>query len=159
MENDADEGPRRFKPMVAVYSRDTGKEVARFEHEKLRDRVLQFAWSPADNIIAIASKANVWIWLPFDNGIISSFELKITDRLQCLFAAVTAMMWTTDGRKLIVKTGDSTIEVWDRIDNVKWRFQRPNGTPMAHRGHHIDVVEENVLESMDGDAVVRFWHL
>lgn len=153
-----EDGVRRSQPTVAVYARESGEEVARFEHEGLKSRAMEVAWCPVDNIIAISSRCNVWIWLPFQNTVTSSFQVKTTSSLQQHFAGVTALMWTTDGRKLIVKSGGGTLEVWDRFDNVKWRFQRPDRTPMSLRGNHTHV-NEDVLQSLDSDGVVRFWRL
>ncbi|GAB7351710.1 hypothetical protein MBLNU459_g2300t1 [Dothideomycetes sp. NU459] len=150
---------KRVKPSVAVYARQTGEKVAEFEHESLNNRVMQIAWCPTDNLVAFGTHTYVWIWQPFGNRLVATFQLKIGHDIMKNFAAAKAIRWTDDGRKLIVKGGGATIEVWDRVDNVKWRFQKPDKTPMARSSSEVYILDKSVVASMDGDGAVRFWHL
>ncbi|KAG9599894.1 WD40 repeat-like protein, partial [Aureobasidium melanogenum] len=53
---------------MAVYSTETGEQIAQYTHENLARRpdAITTAWSPR-NEIAIASETHIWIWRPFEN--------------------------------------------------------------------------------------------
>lgn len=142
---------------VAVYSRETGDKVATFEHDRLKHWVRRLAWSSKGDI-AIANGTEVWIWRPFENVIVSNFDLKIEERMLRRFAEVEGVWWT--GGRLTVQLGDGTTELWDRDDNVKWRLQKPKGTraPKSVRG--VWWTEKyRTLIVLGGDRCLRFWEL
>lgn len=144
---------------VAVYSRSTGEEVVRFKHERLKHWARYFAWS-TDNNIAIANGLDVWIWRPFEDVIISTFTLKAEERLMQNFASVHGLQWDEGGKFLILRTGDGTVEVWDSKENVKWRLQRPKGTPKPRRSSGLSwVTIQKLLIRLDGDGYLRFYNL
>lgn len=152
-------GRVRDGTILVVHDRATGEEVARFEHEHLKDRAMRLDWS-VQGEIAIACGVNVWVWKPFENIIISNFSLEIKQRLMRGFADMMGLWWVDGDTRLVVHTGDGTVEVWDRTKNVKWRLQRPKGTnmPKFSRGIYW-VVKHNSLIKLDGDGCLRFWEL
>jgi hypothetical protein len=79
-----------------------------------------------------------------------------------LFAGFLEVAWVDGGKKLLVRCHDNTIFVWDRERNVKWRFQRPDGTELPHTGSGFAYVgdgESGMVVALNGDGKVRFWKL
>jgi hypothetical protein len=79
-----------------------------------------------------------------------------------LFAGFLDVAWVDGGKKLLVRCHDNTIFVWDRERNVKWRFQRPDGTQLPNTGSgfaHVDDGESGMIVALNGDGKVRYWKL
>ncbi|KAG9841637.1 WD40 repeat-like protein, partial [Aureobasidium melanogenum] len=113
---------------VAVYSAETAQQVNRFRNDELKHWVRCVAWSPRGEIAIVHEKNNVWIWEPFGNRTISSFKVKVEDWMMERYAAVSQVQWVHEGEMLVARAGDSTIEIWNRVKNIKWRLQRPEGS-------------------------------
>ncbi|THV71639.1 WD40 repeat-like protein [Aureobasidium pullulans] len=121
--------------LVAVYSAMTGEEVTQFKHRRdSRSRSGQIAWSSRDEI-AISHETDIWIWKPLEDKVISSFSLSADNSMLKAFARFNKISWAKDGQLLIVMSGDHTIEVWDRVLNVKWTLQRPQGLTTKRDGY------------------------
>lgn len=154
-----EDGKSTSYTLVAVHSVETGKEVARFRQDSLRRWVRHVSWSPGGEI-AIAHETEVWIWKPFEDRIVSSFAVKIVDRLMKVFASITELWWANSGDLLIMQNGDYTVEVWDRAKNLKWRVQRPTGVKAGRSATGVYWVEQDrTLISLDGDGCLRFYQL
>lgn len=153
------EGVPGTKPTVAVYDRETGQQVAKLEDERLNDWARRFSWCQNGDFVAVASGVQVWIWDPFKNRVICHFQIKITDRMLKSFATVSRVQWVDGGNKLVVVTGDETVEIWDRVENVRWRLQRPKGTQLSSSGSNAFWLKGIQLAVLNGDGNMRFWNL
>ncbi|KAH0032377.1 WD40 repeat-like protein, partial [Aureobasidium melanogenum] len=118
----------RHETFVAVYSAETAQQVNRFRNDELKHWVRCVAWSARGEIAIVHEKNNVWIWEPFENRTISSFKVKVEDWIMERYAAVSQVQWVNEGDMLVARAGDGTIEIWDRVKNIKWRLQRPEGS-------------------------------
>ncbi|KAH0155941.1 WD40 repeat-like protein, partial [Aureobasidium melanogenum] len=113
---------------IAVYSAETAQQVNRFRNDELGDWIRCVAWSARGEIAMVHESNNVWIWEPFENRTISSFKIRVDDWIKEHHAAVSEVQWVDGGDMLIARAGDDTIEIWNRVKNIKWRVQRPNGS-------------------------------
>ncbi|CAD0086752.1 unnamed protein product [Aureobasidium mustum] len=149
----------RSETFVAVYSVETAQQVNRFRNDQLRHWVRQVVWSARGEIAMVHESNNVWVWEPFSNRTISSFKIKVDDFKE-RHAAVRDVQWVHGGDILVARAGDDTIEVWDRVKNIKWRVQRPNGT-----GRERDIViyrwveEGRTLRTFSCDGFMRAYSL
>ncbi|CAD0081634.1 unnamed protein product [Aureobasidium vineae] len=150
----------RGETFVAVYSAETAEQVNRFRDEQLRHWVRCAAWSARGEIAIVHEKNNVWIWEPFENKTISSFKVKVDDGMKERFAAVSAVQWVNGGEVLVARAGDDTVEIWNRVKNIKWRIQRPEGAGVE-RG--IGMLrwskEDRALRTFSRDGYMRSYHL
>lgn len=88
------------------------------------------------------------------------FKLKYDGSMLDGFCQLTHVGWLDKGGKLTVQDSEGTVEVWDRVRNVKWRFQRPKGFVLkVSSGRLFYLEEQKMLGSLDGDWSVRFWKL
>ncbi|KAL1304260.1 hypothetical protein AAFC00_000673 [Neodothiora populina] len=144
-------------PSVAVYSRDTGEEDVRLEHEGLKRWIRDIAWS-ANGDVALAHETDVLIWQPFGGGIVATFSLKNETPHARIFAAVNQVHWLND-HLLGFVVGDGTVEIWDSRDNLKWRLQRSKDGPRRFcTGLHYAEATNTVI-SLDRDDCLRFYDL
>ncbi|KAH0345278.1 WD40 repeat-like protein, partial [Aureobasidium melanogenum] len=145
---------------VAVYSAETAQQVNRFRNDELKHWVRCVAWSPRGEIAIVHEKNNVWIWEPFENKTIGSFKVKVEDQIMERFAAVSQVQWVNEGEMLVARAGDGTIEIWDRVQNVKWRLQRPKGSG-KERGIGIFswVEKDKTLRTFSRDGFMRAYRL
>jgi WD40 repeat protein len=151
----------RNEAFVAVYSVETAQQVNRFTTEKrIRGWVRCVAWSPRGEIAIVNESNQLWIWEPFENRTVSIFRLKVEDRMMEHFASVSGVQWVNEGEILIVSTGHGTIEIWDRMENTKWRLQRPEGSGTERS---IGVVrwtkEDRTLRTFSRDGFMRSYRL
>jgi WD40 repeat protein len=151
----------RNDPFVAVYSVETAQQVNRFTSEKrIRDWVRCVAWSPRGEIVIVSESNQLWIWEPFENKTVSSFRLKVEDWMMDNFASVSGVQWVNEGEILIASTGHGTVEIWDRMENTKWRLQRPEGSGTERS---ISVVrwakEDRTLRTFSRDGFMRSYRL
>jgi len=146
-------------PLVGVYCVETGEQIARFKHERLRHWVREVAWSSRGDI-AIAHAGELWVWNPFEDVLVTSFAVKVATPLMRVFAGTTRPIWAEGGKLLLHRNEDGTVEVWDRDRNVKWRMQRPKGAGAKQytKGLHWAEKEKMVI-SFDGDGSLRFYKL
>ncbi|KAI4852572.1 WD40 repeat-like protein [Aureobasidium sp. EXF-8845] len=151
----------RNDPFIAVYSVETAQQVNRFTSEKrIRDWVRCVAWSPRGEIAIVSESNQLWIWEPFENKTVSSFKLKVEDWLMEHFASVSGVQWVNGGEILIVSTGHGTIEIWDRMENTKWRLQRPEGSGTERNiGIVRWVKEDRTLRTFSRDSFMRSYKL
>ncbi|CAD0106104.1 unnamed protein product [Aureobasidium uvarum] len=150
----------RGETFVAVYSAETAEQVNRFRNEQLRHWVRCVAWSDRGEIAIVHETNNVWIWEPFEDKTIGNFKVKVDDRMRERYAAVSAVQWVSGGEILVARAGDDTVEIWNRVENVKWRIQRPEGSGIE-RG--IGMLRwsrgDRALRSFGRDGVMRSYHL
>ncbi|EME45987.1 hypothetical protein DOTSEDRAFT_22110 [Dothistroma septosporum NZE10] len=153
---------------VGVYSVATGDQVAKLERPKLEAWVRNLEWSPAGDAVALCNGIEILLWEPFREGEERRSSgmnvVKLTkpeNRVLENFMRFHAAKWLDRrGRRLAVMAGDGTVMVWDRKENWKWRFQRPQGRAMKLWTHEIVYVEETeMLYVLDGDRKVRRWRL
>lgn len=145
---------------VAVYAAKSAQQVNRFRNDQLRHWVRCVAWSTKGEIAIVHESNNVWIWEPFSDKTVSSFKVKADDFMMERYAAVSQVQWANDGEMLIARAGDGTIEIWDRVENIKWRLQRPDGTG-KERGIGIFrwVAEDRTLRTFSRDGFMRAYRL
>ncbi|KAH0367356.1 WD40 repeat-like protein, partial [Aureobasidium melanogenum] len=145
---------------VAVYSVETAQQVNRFRNDQLRGWVRRVAWSARGEIAIVHKNNNVWIWEPFENRTISSFKIKVDDWIKENFAAVSEVQWVDGGDILIARAGDDTIEIWNRVKNIKWRVQRPNGSGRERDIGILRWVEKDrTLRTFSRDGFMREYQL
>lgn len=148
---------------VTIYSVDTGEEYTKLQREgiELKDWVRYFAWNPAGDCIALVNDQSIVLWHPFNNDRAETILTLSTDGSMLMdYNGFSIIKWAQGGRKLLLQDTDQTTFVWDREKYQKWRFQRPQGTPMAVSAHDVFYLEEaDMVVSMDGDRKVRFWKL
>ncbi|KAH0406548.1 WD40 repeat-like protein, partial [Aureobasidium melanogenum] len=150
----------RHETFVAVYSAETAQQVNRFRNDELKHWVRCVAWSARGEIAIVHEKNNVWIWEPFENRTISSFKVKVEDWIMERYAAVSQVQWVNEGDMLVARAGDGTIEIWDRVKNIKWRLQRPEGSG-KERGIGIFrwVEKDRTLRTFSRDGFMRTYRL
>lgn len=154
-------------PFLMLYSCDEKKEVIRFGEgqpdELGLDRNSRFDWRNDEEVV-VAGGLDAYIWRPFENVIVTKFQVKSTlpldPRTLRAFGGVRTAVWLGKSDMLMAKTGDGTIEVWDRVENVRWRLQRPKGLIAKRASTDTYWIEETrTLLSLDGDGCLRFWSL
>ncbi|TIA68026.1 WD40 repeat-like protein [Aureobasidium pullulans] len=150
------DGEGRPEVFVTFYSEEKAQQINRFDHTRLNDWVRNVAWSET-GAIAFAHKTEVFVWEPFENKIISTFALKVESFMLRGFAGIREVDWAQSGEVLIAYTGDGTIEVWNWRQNVKWRIQRPHGLVQSRSAWWME--KEKAIFSLDGEGVMRFYHL
>ena len=79
------------------------------------------------------------------------------------FNRAILLKWVNGERILVIVDAESTIFVWDRELNRKWRFQRPKGQQMDEMVADVAYTRakdsEGTILSLDGSGKVRFWEL
>jgi len=145
---------------VAVYSAETAQQVNRLKDDQLKRWVRFAAWSARGEVAVVGEENHVWIWEPFEDKHISSFRLKVEDWLMKTFAAVSEVQWADEGKLLIARAGDGTIEIWDRVANTKWRLQRPEGSGTERSVGVVRFVEQDrTLRSFGRDGFMRSYRI
>ena len=145
---------------VAVYSADTAQQVNRLKDDQLKHWVRRVDWSARGELAIVGEQNHVWIWEPFSDKIVSTFGLKVEDRLIERFAAVSDVQWADEGELLIARAGDGTIEIWDRMANTKWRLQRPEGSgPERSVGVVRWVKEDRTLRTFSRDGFMSSYRI
>ncbi|MCJ1366650.1 hypothetical protein MMC16_005780 [Acarospora aff. strigata] len=75
------------------------------------------------------------------------------------YLSVRSMQFIDGGRRIAYKTsGDNGVEVYDFVDNQKWRFAPGKGQSKGYGGGFLLLERERAIVSVDSDAV-RFWKL
>ncbi|KAI5268201.1 WD40 repeat-like protein [Aureobasidium subglaciale] len=143
---------------VTVYSAETGQEVADLTQDDTYKRVLSVAWSLRDEI-ATNCEAKVLLWIPFNDTIKTSFVLEIEDRMMRAFARSIRVKWVEEGRVLLLKSSDGTIEMWDQDENIEWRLEKLAGIGMIRAAYGEHWLERSrVLISLNVDGYLRFYN-
>jgi hypothetical protein len=78
------------------------------------------------------------------------------------YCSITRVKWVGSyGHKILVRVTDSTILLWDRQRNWKWRLQRPIDVKEMTPYSSAEVYDEEkgVLWSLDRDCQIRTWRL
>jgi WD40 repeat protein len=168
-------------PPLALYNTATGEEVNRLCHPELEAWLRINAIHPDGKSAAVVNESSVLLW-DFAQANTSPAEgtqpsnaieiLKLATPgeeagedqacLTRLFAGFLDVAWVDGGKKLLVRCHDNTIFVWDRERNVKWRFQRPDGTQLPNTGSgfaYVDDGESGMIVALNGDGKVRYWKL
>lgn len=152
---------------VTVHEVETGEEVSVLDLSRLSrptEWVRELKWSPVDYSMVLVLAQEVVVWKPLE-GSTPSGKLKIvTDgTLLTGYNGLTLVQWVDEGRKLVVRDVANTIYVWDMEENVKWRFQRPDGLDLEVNPLEVcfmkDLGERGTILSLDGDWQVRYWTL
>lgn len=176
-------GGGRDKPSpLAQHNTNTGEEVSRLRYPDLKSWLRTIAIHPDGKSAVVANGASLLLWdlteenksshgdeeLP--NNAVEILKLGCPDqetdaaqaRVFRLFASFLDLSWVDGGRKLLVRASDCTVFVWDREQNVHWRFQRPDDMENLGFGSglaYVDEGERGTVVSLDGDGKVRFWKL
>lgn len=146
---------------VSIYNIETGENVKRLEQEglKLSSWMRYLSWHPEGKDIALINRKGVIVWTPFEDKVEKVFEFKTDDSMLTNFVGMSIISWTDGGRKLLLQDSEDTTFIWDRKRNVKWRFQRPQGTPLKGDHDAVFAAKTQTVISLDGDSKVRFWKL
>ena len=153
---------------VAIYNVDTAEEVVKLEYEKLDHWMRYFTCHPQTNTIALANKRGIILWQPFGDSTGSEqkvediFKLHSDGSMLDNFISLSKLKWQDNGKKFLAKTSEGSLMIWDLSRNVKWRFQRPKGTPLDRSGGNDSMfylAEKKLVVSLDGDGMLRFWRL
>lgn len=76
------------------------------------------------------------------------------------FASASDIQWVNEGEILVVSTGDGTIEIWNRMENTKWRLQRPKGFGIEQSiGAVRWVMEDRTLRTFSRDGFMRSYKI
>ena len=122
--------------------------------------IREINWSPKGNEIAITSGRKVCLVNPNTGNIETIVQLEDDGTMLNSFATFRTPRWFDEGRKLVLRGSDKTIYVWDREENCKWRFQRPQGVQVDHYNQSVYyLADRQMIVSVDGDLKVRFWNL
>jgi WD40 repeat protein len=175
-------GGGRDRPSpLALYNTVTGEEVSRLCHPELESWLRHSAFHPNGKSAAVVNNISVLLWdfsqansnpdneTPPSNAI-EILKLAMPDeeaaksrvRMMRIFAGCLDVAWVDGGKKLLVRSNDNTIFVWDRERNVKWRLQRPDETELPGAGSdfaYVDDGECGMVVALNGDRKVRFWKL
>lgn len=174
-------GGRDKSSPLALHNTATGGEVSRLHYPEIDRRIRRAAIHPDGKCAAVINGISILLWdlTPVSNcpkgddpssNAIEIFKLanpyqedpKSPLRMFVAFASFADVSWVDGGKKLLVRGGDSTIFVWDRERNVKWRFQRPDGLELpgfCSDFVYLDDGESGTIVALNGDRRVRFWKL
>ncbi|KAK4540146.1 hypothetical protein LTR36_009732 [Oleoguttula mirabilis] len=151
---------------VAIYDVQTGKEVTRLNADGRSGWMRTVSWNVQTNAIALYfdETQSAQLWCPYSEQPDEGLEiLKLKDDGSMLdqFCSFTLIKWVDDGKKLVVRTNEDSLLVWEPERHVQWRFQRPFGTALETyvAGDVLFRSETQTLLSLDGDGKVREWKL
>lgn len=148
---------------VAIYDVETGERLVVLQSEglKLESWIRYFAWNPAGDCIALVNGKEIVLWHPFDdNKVETILKLKTDGTMLTRYNGFSMIKWAQGGRKLLLQDSARTTYVWDREEDVKWRFERPQGLALDLYTRDVFYLDEkDMVLSLDGDRKVRFWKL
>lgn len=147
---------------VAIYNVETGEEFAELKRDglKLQHWIRYFDWNPAGDCIAISNGLDILLWHLSEGKVDTILSVAKDDTMLKKYNSFSDIKWAQGGKKLLLKDVSYTTFVWDREENVKWRFERPSGMPFEMWAKDVFYVEEmDTLLSLDGDRKVRYWKL
>lgn len=141
---------------ATVYSTTDGRELARFDLQRPRAAV---RWSPRDAELAVDGGMSVRLWRPLEDSSNKILQLEENGCMLDDFCQIN-LEWLNGGDRLIMKVNDNTIILWDRRQNVKWRFQKSTTLSLTETSNAMFyLASTDTLASLDCDRVVRFWKL
>jgi WD40 repeat protein len=112
------------------------------------EAVLDVAWSPDGNMLALASHYNVEVWDTATGAALRT--------LRAHSAYVCAVIWSPDGKMLASASWDKTVKLWDPVTQAALQ------TLKGHSGYVHAVAwspDGKVLASASEDNTVRLWNL
>ncbi|KAF2482707.1 WD40-repeat-containing domain protein [Neohortaea acidophila] len=147
---------------LGIFMVSTGVKMVDIDRTHFMPRGMNFirkvSWSPTGDVIAIGAEGPSVVLLDPATGE-GRVVLEYVYEHPAFFAFRTPQ-WADGGRKLTVRGSDSTLLVWDRERNWKWKFQRRAGTRMDQSEHQVCYLKNlNTIVSVTGDYTVRWWKL
>ena len=149
---------------VFAWDLTNGEEIASYKYGNWC-RTLD--WSPDGKHLAMGGKGLGKIVI-FDVQSQNVLQERILSAERCPeenryfipnFLEVTALKNLPGGRKIAYRTsGDDGVEVYDFVDNRKWRFAPPQGQMRAHGRGFLFLPRQGGIVSVAGDAL-RIWDL
>jgi len=147
--------------LIYVYNVETAEEISRYTGIKHWARSI--AWSPDGKLLASGSRyAAVVVYDPMTGEEKTKWEHVFGGENQSMmkgFLSTECVQFV--GSKLIFKTTEGTIEVYDFDTNLKSQFTRgpkDNVDSMIHAGLRVSH-NGKFLVSKDADESLRFWKL
>ncbi|OJJ73693.1 hypothetical protein ASPBRDRAFT_41393 [Aspergillus brasiliensis CBS 101740] len=148
------------KTHIHVYDLRTGQSVSRFDGFRRWARTL--AWSPDGTVIAGGGDGGtVCLWDPLTGEERMRWRLAFEEPLMRSFAGIQSVQFVDEGKKLVFRTQEGTVETYDFESNLKQQFTRraedkidtsPLGKMAVSRDARLLVVP-------DADGVLRLWGL
>ncbi|GKZ26292.1 hypothetical protein AbraIFM66951_002568 [Aspergillus brasiliensis] len=145
---------------IHVYDLRTGQSVSRFDGFRRWARTL--AWSPDGTVIAGGGDGGtVCLWDPLTGEERMRWRLAFEEPLMRSFAGIQSVQFVDEGKKLVFRTQEGTVETYDFESNLKQQFTRraedkidtsPLGKMAVSRDARLLVVP-------DADGVLRLWGL
>ena len=149
---------------VFIWDLATGEQIASYKYGNWC-RALD--WSPDGKHLAMGGK-NLGRIVIFDVKSKTVVQERILSVEKCPeesqyfipnFLEVQALKYLPGGRKIAYQTsGDDGVEVYDFVDNRKWRFAPPQGEMRAHGWGFVFLPRQGAIASIAGDAL-RIWDL
>ncbi len=148
-----------------VWDVTDGSEVMTYAFEPQSRWLRTLVWSPSGKQLIIGGDG----W-----GRLSLFDLESRSEVQRRilspeksaeevrnfsksFMEVTVAQFSAGGRYIISQTSsDRAIEVYDIVDNMKWRFAPPQGQTVGWGSDFVVLAKQGLIASIAADAV-RFW--
>lgn len=152
---------------VAVYMVATGTKVATLTTDGGRyNWIRMLSWAPSADQVIMENERRV---LLMDANTGESHAVLEYDRVDATngesqmrngFAGWSQMFWAEEGRLLVAADSEETILVWDKVENCKWRFQRPQGAAVDRCSRKsFYLTGPKMILSVDRDLKVRYWKL
>ncbi|KAK9452496.1 hypothetical protein V1511DRAFT_199223 [Dipodascopsis uninucleata] len=122
-------------------------------------------WNPSGTLIAGGGSAMLYIWDASSGELVQQWELK-ADEMMKHYLAPRGIQWL--GHKIAFKSVDWAVNVYDTVENRKWRFFPDINTKdlelansqqrlLLNQLHYLP--SRNQLLSVDLDNAVRFWRV
>jgi WD40 repeat protein len=148
------------KTFVFVYNIETGEQLSKFEGIKHWARSID--WSRDGKYLASgASSGLICVWDPFTGKGKMKWELKFDDKDHMMQNFISTGNVKFVGTKLVFKTTEGTVEVYDFESNLKMQFTRgpqDKVNSMVYDSMSVSHDGKFVI-SRDADNIVRFWNL
>ncbi|KAK5114602.1 hypothetical protein LTR85_010179 [Meristemomyces frigidus] len=150
---------------VAVYNVQTGEQVTHLDTGGKTGWCRTISWSPQTDVIALSfdHTRSALLWRPCSKKPEEAEEilkLKSDGSMLDNFCTLPLVKWVDDGKKMVVKTNEGSILVWEPERHLQWRFQRPTGMGLKTSSSGVLFRSETqTLMSLDGDGKVREWKL
>ena len=150
---------------IGIYSVQSGERLFRLERGEADSSPFARvnAWSPMEDVVAIASGSSVFLWEPGAGKYDEILRLqKDEERIMEAFKRIAHLRWLDEkGEKIWVGLPGDSCAVWDRKRSWKWRMERPKGAAIKlYTYSEVSYLEEqDLLVVLHGDGKIREWKL
>ncbi|RDW75480.1 hypothetical protein BP6252_06622 [Coleophoma cylindrospora] len=150
------------QPITFVYNIENGTEVSKIEEFKSWARSMD--WGPDGNTLAAGGGGGqLCVWDPYTGKLLQNWQLAVKNIPGGRsFMSVAGVEYIEDGKKLMFKTTDGSIEVYDFGQNLKWHFgkgKKDKVTTFSGEETFCWSEKLGMIISADSDGSIRFWEL